>query len=241
MKYLVIPTEWLDSDLTYREMIVLAELVNLSQGRKCTASNEYLADTLKISRKNVSNVIASLQSKGYITSKVETGTRNKHREIIVNYPQNECPQKVDTVSTNRGRVSTKSGESKERNKERNKENNPPISPLPENPNGKSEEKSPPPNPSYPEALQEWIDYRKEIRKPLKPRTIDKLLKDYEADPEMFRKKVEFSIASGYQGLFAPKGGAGGQRSGPPVGSLHWELEEAMRQQQSVVDTEVVDE
>ena len=225
MKYLVIPTEWLDSDLTYREMIVLAELVNLSQGRKCTASNDYLAETLKISKKNVSNVIASLQSKGYITSKVETGTRNKHREIVVNYPQNECPQKMDTVSTNRGRVSTKSGESKERNKEINKESNPPISPLPE-------------------ILREWIDYRKEIRKPLKQRTIDKLLKDYEADPETFRQKVEFSITSGYQGLFAPKGGGGGGRRESPIGSLDWEFEQMMKQrmqaEESIVDTEVFD-
>lgn len=102
----------------------------------------------------------------------------------------------------------------------------------------------PPQPSYPEALQEWIDYRKEIRKPLKQRTIGKLLKDYETDPETFRQKVEFSITSGYQGLFAPKGGGGGGRGKPTIGSLDWEFEQMMKQrmqaEESIVDTEVFD-
>ena len=121
MKYLTIPTEWLHSDLTYREMIVLAEIVNLSQNRKCTASNEYFSQALNISRKNVSNVVSSLQKKGYLTVEIESGARNKKREISIHKKWTEYPQKVDSLSTKRG-------ESKEINKEEN------INPL--HPTGK---------------------------------------------------------------------------------------------------------
>ena len=252
MKYLVIPTEWLDSDLTYREMIVLAELVNLSQGRKCTASNEYLSNTLKISKKNVSNVISSLQDKGYINSEIESGSRNKHRIIIVNDKQNKCPQKVDRVSTkngqvstNRGRVSTKSGESKEKNKEINKENNinPSLSPLSQKQKNQNKKKTETTSKQiYPAPLREWINYRKEIKKPLKQRTIDKLLRDYELNPLAFEEKVEFSIANGYQGLFAPKSYKA--KGEPEVGSINWILQQQYKQAQAygdVIDTVVDDE
>ena len=56
----------------------------------------------------------------------------------------------------------------------------------------------------PPALQEWVEYRKQIRKPLKPVTITKLKQQYDKDPAAFAKSVEYSILNGYQGLFAPK-------------------------------------
>jgi hypothetical protein len=73
------------------------------------------------------------------------------------------------------------------------------------PNPQSEEK-------LPAKLREWIDYRKQIRKPIQQPTIYKLLKDHQADPEGFAIKVDHSIANGYQGLFSPKSSA------PPTGS-----------------------
>jgi len=145
VKYLTIPTEWLHSDLTYREMIVLSEIVNLSQNRKCTASNDYFSKTLNISKKNVSNVISSLQKKGYLTVEIETGTRNKKREISIHKKWTEYPQKVDGVST-------KSGESKEINKEEN------INPLP--PTGKKLPAYKPNGFAYPESFERlWSLYR----------------------------------------------------------------------------------
>lgn len=57
--------------------------------------------------------------------------------------------------------------------------------------------------NLPEPLAEWVTYRKQIKKPLKPPSIDKLMAQYRNDPEAFKAKVEFSIANGYQGLFAP--------------------------------------
>ena len=56
----------------------------------------------------------------------------------------------------------------------------------------------------PAPLEEWIEYRKSIRKRLSDRSIKTLIKRYKEDPEKFEASVEYSIANGYQGLFAPK-------------------------------------
>ena len=204
MKYLVIPTEWLDSDLTYREMIVLAELVNLSQGRKCTASNEYLSDTLKISKKNVSNVISSLQNKGWITAKTERGSRNTHREISIHEKWTGHPQKMDLVST-------KSGESKERNKVE-KQSKPPLPPEGESHQQRRSDKhsSPVDAPSLPdwlnlEAWSEWESYRKEKKKPITPTARKRqwaTLQRYTVQEQ--RIIIDRSINSGWAGLFELK-------------------------------------
>jgi len=57
---------------------------------------------------------------------------------------------------------------------------------------------------YPEPLKEWIDYRKEIKKPLKESSIKRLLKKHDLDSHSFALSVDHSIENGYQGLFAPK-------------------------------------
>ena len=56
-----------------------------------------------------------------------------------------------------------------------------------------------------EALQEWIKYRKEIKKPLKSMSIDRVKKklskyDYNTQEAM----IEQSIENGWQGLFEVK-------------------------------------
>ena len=56
----------------------------------------------------------------------------------------------------------------------------------------------------PQILKDWIEYRKQIKKPIKDITIQKLLKEYNQNPPLFEQKVNYSIANGYQGLFAPK-------------------------------------
>ena len=55
-----------------------------------------------------------------------------------------------------------------------------------------------------EPIQEWIDYRKSIKKPISEASIKKLYKRYEKDPNLFMLSVEYSIENGYQGLFEPK-------------------------------------
>ncbi len=56
----------------------------------------------------------------------------------------------------------------------------------------------------PQKVQEWINYRKAIKKTLKEPTIKKLIYEYDKNPDEFALKVDHSIKQGYQGLFAPK-------------------------------------
>jgi len=102
---------------------------------------------------------------------------------------------------------------------------PPCNP----PGGKSDDRKLEEPQELPPPLQEWIAYRKEIRKPLKARTIQKLFKDYETDPIGFASKVEHSISNGYQGLFSPKNRTPSNRGhgGAQPGSLGWMIENGM--------------
>ncbi|ADV47046.1 hypothetical protein [Nitratifractor salsuginis] len=106
------------------------------------------------------------------------------------------------------------------------------------------ETTPPKSPQgeeIPEKLQEWISYRKEIKKPIKAITVKKLLEDYKADPAGFAEKVDFSIANGYQGLFAPsKPTTSTQHGGPQKGSLGWMIENGMIDEEGAADAEVID-
>ena len=57
------------------------------------------------------------------------------------------------------------------------------------------------------AWERWIDYRKQIRKPLKPVSIPAAQKELAAFGCDQAAVVQNSIANGYQGLFPPKNGA----------------------------------
>jgi len=69
------------------------------------------------------------------------------------------------------------------------------------------------------ALQEWHEYRQQIRKPLHPRQYPAIIKQLEGwGPEASVASIRASIVNGYQGLFEPKQAAG-QRTPdakPPV-------------------------
>ena len=60
-----------------------------------------------------------------------------------------------------------------------------------------------------DAWTRWVDYRSEIRKPIKPASMDAAARKLAAFGEMQAATVENSIAEGYQGLIPPK---------PPNGS-----------------------
>lgn len=54
------------------------------------------------------------------------------------------------------------------------------------------------------AFSEWLEHRKQLRKPLKPLAQDKLLKQWSGKgAERFVAAVDHSIANGWQGLFEP--------------------------------------
>jgi len=53
-------------------------------------------------------------------------------------------------------------------------------------------------------IQEWIDYRKEIKKPITSIAIKKLEEEYKLNPKQLTDKINNSIMQGYQGLFENK-------------------------------------
>lgn len=55
-----------------------------------------------------------------------------------------------------------------------------------------------------EAWSMWVEYRKQIRKPLRSASLALAQKRLAALGPQQREAVEYSIANGYQGLFAPK-------------------------------------
>lgn len=55
-----------------------------------------------------------------------------------------------------------------------------------------------------EAWKMWVEYRKQIRKPLRVASIQLAQKRLAALGPQQLEAVEYSIANGYQGLFAPK-------------------------------------
>lgn len=55
-----------------------------------------------------------------------------------------------------------------------------------------------------EAWDEWVQHRKEIKKPMTPLAIQKLFKILEANKQHQREMIDTSIACGYVGLFPPK-------------------------------------
>jgi hypothetical protein len=55
-----------------------------------------------------------------------------------------------------------------------------------------------------DAWKMWVEYRKQIRKPLTQASIPLAQKRLAALGPQQREAVEYSIGNGYQGLFAPK-------------------------------------
>lgn len=80
-----IPKEiWLSKDLTMKEKIFLIEIDSLDNEFGCFASNTYFSEFFGISKSRCSQVIKSLEEKGFIICKYEMdGKTIKSREIRV--------------------------------------------------------------------------------------------------------------------------------------------------------------
>ena len=64
------PNIWLSKKIKRNEVLVLMEISALSQGRACTASNQYLADHLDLEVRRVQQIIAKLVRLGLIDREV---------------------------------------------------------------------------------------------------------------------------------------------------------------------------
>jgi len=149
MRGIWIPIEILhDNKLTMQEKLLLCEIIQLEMLDKgCVASNKHFGEKLNISPKSVSNTISSLSSKGYIRTHIVEGSRNMLREIFTIHKYgNYYPQIRELLSI-------KDGETKENKQEKLIKEF--ITLYPDT----SKEAI--------SILEDFISYRKQIKKPLK--------------------------------------------------------------------------
>lgn len=64
-----------------------------------------------------------------------------------------------------------------------------------------------------QALEEWIEHRSEIKKPITARGLKALLKNYANRPTELERDISVAIASGWQGVFPSRTGGGKSNSG----------------------------
>jgi len=80
-----IPKEvWLSKELTLIEKLFFVEINSLDNSEGCFAGNSYFADFFGISKTRVSVIIASLKSKGYISSTIiyKEGTKQILKRVL---------------------------------------------------------------------------------------------------------------------------------------------------------------
>lgn len=84
-----IPKEiWLTENLNIQEKIILVEIDSLeTQDKGCYASNKYFSDFFKLSTQRVSQIIQTLNEKGYIKiDYIKDGKAIKERQIRISKP-----------------------------------------------------------------------------------------------------------------------------------------------------------
>ena len=77
LKYVEVPVVvLLDEDLSTTTKLLMGLITTLSmQGGFCFASNRYLSNLMKVSRRTITSCIASLRKKNYIRVESEPNTR----------------------------------------------------------------------------------------------------------------------------------------------------------------------
>lgn len=78
-----IPAErWLDENLSIVEIALITEIDSLDAKNSCFASNKHFAEFLGLSKGRISQLIAGLKEKGYITIEYETNGKQVIKRII---------------------------------------------------------------------------------------------------------------------------------------------------------------
>lgn len=110
-----IPKEiWLDNNMTIMEKVFLVEIDSLDNELGCFASNQYFADFFGLSKNRCSEIIKSLESKGYLTIKYEKdpGKKSIKKRTVkvfgkpttpirkIDYPYSENTEDNNTVFNN---------------------------------------------------------------------------------------------------------------------------------------------
>jgi len=217
-----IPAEiWLSTDLTVTEKIIYAEIDSFcNRYQQCFAGNKHFAELAQISENRVSHVISELIKKGYI-----------HREII--YADDGKTVEKRLLSPTRGYcylqqggiVADNKGGIVADNKYNNTINNntvnniPPLPPYGGNPEREKQTQVNPIQEKLQQALNDFYDMRKKIRKPMAERAKQlaiRKLQSLASDEDTQIKIIEQSILNGWQSFYELKednnGGYKGNRS-----------------------------
>lgn len=86
-----------DSNLNLSEMKILSSIKALDNQNNCYASNSYLAECTSLSVRQVSRVIKSLETKGYI--EIENGKSFRRKIKMAKVVEQEQVNAVDPVAT----------------------------------------------------------------------------------------------------------------------------------------------
>ena len=215
-----IPKEfYLNKDLSWAEKILLVEIDSLDKdGIGCFASNEYLANFLMLSEGSVANMIIKLINKGYLIKK---GFDGRKRYISVNSELTKIlsqdSQKDEVrINKNMNSESTKTlTQSKQKYEHSNTINKTITKPL--NKTIKKESKK---NftllfpsefsPQLIKKVTDFIEYRKEIKKPFKSeKSITQKIENFAKELKQYGEEIviasiDNAIANGWQGTFINK-------------------------------------
>lgn len=185
---------WLSKDLSLQEKVFLVEISSLDNEDGCFASNGYFAEFFGLSKTRVSLVIKSLIDKKYLTSKIiyKEGTKQILKRVL----------KESYIGYTRKVKEPTQGKLKDSNTVNNTTSNTVNKTLGE----QLEELSISNN--LKEKFVEYLDYRKEIKKPLKTmRPINSAIKNIGKDfrdEQHLIESMDFSMNKEYQGIIPTK-------------------------------------
>jgi len=196
-----IPAEVLALDISLMAKIAFGIVDSLDNEDGCFASNGYLSKTLSVTERQVRSILKELEDKNLIKRIVNGGSRTIRTvsKIALCKAIDTEENFLEEENFQDGRKETSAGGgrklppySKEDNKEDIKEKWVP-SPIPF------------PSTIFINTWNSWIDYRKEIKKPLKKSTINAQFETFKLwGEEQSILSIRNSIASGWVGLFEPR-------------------------------------
>lgn len=202
--YAIIPADVrYDNNLKANEKLLYGEITCLSQSAgKCFASNEYFAKLYGTKKETVSRWVSNLSKRGYVKTQLiyKEGTKQIiNRYIQIN--QGGVDKKVNTPIDKKGidnNTSINNTSIKRKNKQKDFDLVSLVAEIFEDQNISNVKVN------Y-DAFTEWVEFRKDIKKPLTRISAKKQIKmliKYTAEQQ--REMIDASIMNGYQGLFEPK-------------------------------------
>ncbi|NCD11025.1 MAG: hypothetical protein EOL93_00610 [Epsilonproteobacteria bacterium] len=194
-----------ENNLSLEEWVLLENIYFLSNNeyRACYASKDSLREYIGVSNGQIYKILKDLEEKGFLV-KNSFG----HLQVTQKYLNMVCthsPKNGDTLQ-NIKYDSPKNGDETLQKMETKKENLRELLREKEKESKDSTKKAPFELPTWLnlEAWENWVQHRKEIKKPLTPTSIKQQIKLLEANKSDHVEIIETSISCGYMGLFPIK-------------------------------------